>query len=451
MLLGLLVATEQRNNMSLALNACDGMNDSAGAVPRVLAVEIEHLGHHPSYVRNFAKTWVEYQVNGQLKFLVTARFMRAHQDEVEFVRSLGEHGLSIEPLACQLPDRDGPRRVSDYWTAWKAFCDRAKDWKANHGLLMYSDFFQLPVCFGKESPCSLSAIYFRPTFHYSELPDYHPRLTTKLKSMRKAWLMKRFLRVPQVERVFSLDPLAVGYMNNHMRHGGKVEFLPDTFARFSNCQAEIDEIRAGLEVQEGRKLLMLIGILDRRKGIVELLEACRRLPGDIAKSICLVFVGKLADELRDQVTDMIVQLNRENSVQIILRDEFISESEVQLYYGAADVILATYQNHMGSSSALIRAALAGKPILASRYGLLGELVRRRKLGRTVDCSDATALREGLASCLGDWEGDFQPEIARQFYEENTPARLAECLRKLAGGNLREGVQPAAGRNVFQHS
>ena len=418
---------------------------------RVLAIEIEHHGHHPSYVRNFAKTWAEYKIQGELKFLVSAQFMQFHQDEVEFVRSLGECGLSIEQLKCPLPERAGPRKIADYWTAWNEFCATAKRWRASHGLLMYSDFFQLPVCFGKLSPCPLTAIYFRPTFHYRELTEYRPTLGAKCKAVRKAWLMKRFLRAPKVARVFSLDQLAVDYMNTKMAQGAKVEFLPDAFAQFEHGAQEIDKIRSGLAIEEGRAVLMLVGILDRRKGVVELLKACGRLPADIAARICVVLIGRLADDCRPEVLELTARLGQESAVQVILRDQFIPEADLQVYYNVADVILATYQKHMGSSSALIRAGLAGKPVLASNYGLLGELVRRRKLGRVVDAGDSQSLVAGIISSLGDWEGCFDPEKAKQFYQENTPAQLAECLRRLTTSDPLAKAQPAAGRKVFQHS
>lgn len=437
--------------MSIVLQSSNADHQPTSRPTRVLAIEIEHHGHHPSYIRNFAKTWAEYKIQGELKFLVSAQFLALHREEVDFVKSLGQAGLSIEQLQCPLPERGGPRRLIDYWTAWGEFCAVAKRWQACHGLLMYSDFFQLPVSFGKVSPCPLTAIYFRPTFHYRELAEYRPTVNARVKAIRKAWLMKRFLRAASVHRVFSLDQLAVDYMNTHMAGGASVEFLPDTFAPFEHGSEDIESMRLELGVEEGRTVLMLIGILDRRKGVVELLEACGRLPEEVAARICLVLVGRLAEDCRKDVNELVARLGPGSAAQVILRNQFVPEADVQVYYGVADVILATYQKHMGSSSALIRAGLAGKPVLASDYGLLGELVRRRKLGRTVDACDSQSLVDGIISCLEAWEGYFQPEKARQFYEENTPAQLAECLRRLTVSDHRSGIQPAAGKKVFQHS
>lgn len=62
-------------------------------------MELETRGHYPSYVRNFAKTWLEHEIPGDLDFLVTRKFYQRHPDETAYVQSLAGHGIHIHSLA----------------------------------------------------------------------------------------------------------------------------------------------------------------------------------------------------------------------------------------------------------------------------------------------------------------------------------------------------------------
>ncbi|MEM7316213.1 MAG: hypothetical protein AAF497_24025, partial [Planctomycetota bacterium] len=133
---------------------------------RVMAMELEVEGHHPGYVRNFAQAWVKQKVPAHLDFVVTPRFFDLHPDAVQAVQNLSDNGVSIRALADDEYRR--MERVSHlrYFHGWSLFCRYLELLNADHGLVMYYDFFQLPAAVGRSCPCPYSAIYFRPTFHY---------------------------------------------------------------------------------------------------------------------------------------------------------------------------------------------------------------------------------------------------------------------------------------------
>jgi glycosyltransferase involved in cell wall biosynthesis len=82
-----------------------------------------------------------------------------------------------------------------------------------------------------------------------------------------------------------------------------------------------------------------------------------------------------------------------------MRDEFVPEEDVQLYYRSADIILAPYQRHVGMSGVLVNAAAAQKPLLCSNYGLMGEITRQWQLGLTVDSTSPDEIAKGLTEFL----------------------------------------------------
>ena len=158
--------------MDKAVLAASKPIDTTNRRMRVLAMELETQGHHPSYVRNFAKTWLEYEIPGDLDFLVTRNFLQRHPDVVEYVQSLAKHGIRIHSLTLAEETRMESISYLRYFHGWKLYCQYAKSLQCDHGLLMYSDFFQLPMLVSQPSPCPFSIIYFRPTFHYQQLSNY---------------------------------------------------------------------------------------------------------------------------------------------------------------------------------------------------------------------------------------------------------------------------------------
>ena len=64
-------------------------------------------------------------------------------------------------------------------------------------------------------------------------------------------------------------------------------------------------------------------------------------------------------------------------------------------FAACDVVLLPYLGHFGSSGLQVRAAGAGRPVIASDEELVGRLVREHGLGPVFPSGNAAALREVL--------------------------------------------------------
>ncbi len=79
----------------------------------------------------------------------------------------------------------------------------------------------------------------------------------------------------------------------------------------------------------------------------------------------------------------------------------------------------------------MRAAYAGKPVLSSDYGLMGEWVYRCKLGQVVDTTKPEALASGLEAFVTENASQlFDPRESQKLKDRNSQAKLAEDLRKL---------------------
>jgi len=396
--------------------------------PRIVALELEVSGHHPGYIFNLAKFWAESACVGQLDFVVTPKFLDRHADVVATIGEFRDSGVNVVSITDEeFRDLESTPWLK-YFKGWKLFCQYAQERQADHGLLMYSDFFQLPSILGRRAPCPFSCIYFRPTFHYQRFANYLPRWSERFKAMRKSWLLRQVLRNSSLEFLFCLDPFAVEYIEGHFQTQARIVHLPDPVMIRPDSGDKADMLRSELGIEKGRRVFLLLGCLDRRKGVRQLLESLWRLSEDITRQSCFVLTGPVEKALKQDVDQLISQLRQSSPAQIVLVDRFVPDQQVQDYYHLADVVLATYQRHMGMSSALVRAAFAGKPVLSANYGLMGELVRRRRLGITTDSTTSNGIAAGIERAFRLQPQEmFDAEEAHLFALENSADNTARKL------------------------
>jgi len=366
-----------------------------------------------------------------LDFLVTPEFFRKHPDTVEAVQSSSLENVSIHSITETENLSLATGTVSRHFRGWSLFCDYLVKLKANHGLLLYYDHFQLPCFIGKRCTVPYSAIYFRPTFHYSKFDDYKPSLREKIRDIRKRWLFKRSIGNSSLRMIYCLDKYAVSYMQEHMTE--KVLFccIADSFATYSGSRQLENDLHRELGIDKSRTMFLLLGVLDERKGVLELLQSLKLINSSDASGISIVLAGPLSESHRERVLELIAQIRSNTDIQVILQDRYIRDYQVQHYYELANVVLATYQKHMGSSSALIRAAMAEKQILSSNYGLMGQLVKEYNLGISVDTSNINQIANGITQCLRYQRNNcYENSLIPSFLEENSNKKLAADLNKL---------------------
>jgi len=400
---------------------------------QLLIFEPETMGHHPSYLRHLLRDWLD--THTRLTLVVSPEFLRQHADVVQ---TTSEASVTWCPLtAAELRWYTASKRslLRRAGVEWQLFCRYAKKTKADHGLIMYVDRFQLPLALGLSLPCPTSGIYFRPKLHYAKLTAHHPAKGERLHALREQWLWRRALRHAQLKTLFSLDPLAVAPLRK-LAKSTQVVHLPDPVEMAPQSEEAVMTLRHALGIAPERRVFLLFGMIDRRKGIYQTLAALQQLPRTQQKQLTLLLVGRLAEADKANTLTAVAALTQCSSVQIVVCEQFVDETQVQTYFAVADVVLALYQYHVGSSGILLRAAAAGKPVLASDYGLIGELVRRYLLGITVDSTQVKQIAEAICILLtSDLNELFAHNLSKQFVQSNRAEQFGEVLWKnLVGAN-----------------
>jgi glycogen(starch) synthase len=152
--------------------------------------------------------------------------------------------------------------------------------------------------------------------------------------------------------------------------------------------------RAAVGVPEGTPMVVLVGRLEYEKGGQDAIDALALLPGDV--HLVLVGIGGRRDALAAQA----VAAGLPDRVHLVGR---LRDDTVAALLGAADVAVVPSRYEPFGLVAL-EAMAAGTPVVVTRTGGLGDLVRPGETGLVVPPAAPAALAEAVGRLLADPEG-----------------------------------------------
>jgi len=408
-------------------------------VPRIVLFNLYAGGHHPQHLGCLAAYWDALRPEAELHVVISDWHESEHRDTVARISATWRTTVHVARLPTGFEDLLA-KPVSRDRLHGRIAAQYARRLEADSFLFMAVDHAQLSLAVDLRfrRPVTLAGIYFRPSFHYPALGAPVQGLRERSNEALKKVVLRAALRNPHFRFLFSLDPFVVPYIARWARHTEVVQ-LPEPLEHF----APAGDATPLDGVDPHRRRLVIFGTLDERKGIGVVLDALESLPRDAQGRLALVLCGRAVGPSRDDLLARISTFAATSAVQLRLDDRFIPEADIQTLLQTCDLALLTYQRHVGSSGVLVRAASAGIPVLATDYGVVGEQVRRRRLGKAVDATDPRAVRDALVAWLdGEETIPFDPDAAAAFARENTAEAFAETIfsrllpsRPGAGGSL----------------
>ena len=159
----------------------------------------------------------------------------------------------------------------------------------------------------------------------------------------------------------------------------------------------LTEVKETLGIEENRKVFLIFGFLDSRKGIAEVMEAIGTISREKSQKGCLLIVGPWEKNERKLFDSKLVEIKQVSDFQIITHNTFIKDEDIQQYFEVADYALALYNKHFGMSAIMVRAATAQKPLIAYDFGLMGKIISENELGITIKID----LKEKIEMLLED--------------------------------------------------
>lgn len=240
-----------------------------------------------------------------------------------------------------------------------------------------------------------------------------PSLGSKLDHLRR-WASYRLAKRNKVKSLFTLDETV-----QQPEWAGKEDILsyladpaPDLKDLCCHPQAPREDQRANW---------LLFGSLDRRKGIFQMVEAWAMMEPGFHRKNALRLVGRLSPADSVLFRQKLQTLCQSTPWMVIeLVDQFVSDSELAREVCAAKVVLAPYQNHIGSSGALYWAAAAAKPILSQSSGLMGYLVQKYGLGLAIETENPALIAQAL-------EREIPSRIDPRFYQLHDKFTFSQAI------------------------
>jgi phosphatidylinositol alpha-1,6-mannosyltransferase len=173
---------------------------------------------------------------------------------------------------------------------------------------------------------------------------------------------------------------------------------------------------------EGKKIILFVGRLARRKGVQEFIESSLvEIVREVRESVFLI-VGDNPTESLAHRDDVVREINA--TVSRLRLEEHVrwlgsvSDDDLVGLYQACDVVvlpvLATEDDVEGFGIVALEAAAAGKPVVATRVGGIPDAVEDGKSGMLVDAGDYKGLREVVIALLRN------PEFRLSFGQYGRP-------------------------------
>lgn len=194
------------------------------------------------------------------------------------------------------------------------------------------------------------------------------------------------------------------------------------FSKLYNSNISKDEARRSLGLPLNSSILLFFGIVRRYKGLNVLIEALKILKMKNIHPLLLI-TGEFWDDKQSYV-NLIDKYHLEK--QIWLKDEYIPNEQVDLYFKAADVLVAPYVG--GTQSAVIALAQAyGMTIISTDAVADGISSSSESNLLIVPSGNAEALAEAIRNTL------MQPETVNKNPEPSISdwQRLVLILNKMA--------------------
>lgn len=250
----------------------------------------------------------------------------------------------------------------------------------------------------------------------------------KLGSAATRWLMQRSpWRVTHL-----LDTLVYNNLQGTSRTT-EYRLIPEPVERLP----EVDrvEARRALGVPLDGRYVATVGGMDPRKGIDLLLAAFVR--AKLNNDDRLLLVGKMNQAMRDLVARDYSQLVASGRLQTV--DRYVSDFELGCGFMAGDVLVTPHPQQVGSSGTMVRAAAAGRPVIASDYGWVGWVTKKFGLGTAINVRDVDAFAAAIETTLNrppDPRGGEAADRFRRYHTvENQKAHWLVSLSRERGIDL----------------
>jgi len=257
-------------------------------------------------------------------------------------------------------------------------------------------------------------------------PLWFPGICTHIVALTDSGLQSARQRYPQLAN----KPAAI------VPHGHYRDQYPPAPSRASACR------RLGLPTEAF--IFLFFGNVRRYKNVPLLIEAFRHIP---SHSVHLVIAGQPGHGISAEDLSRLCDADE----RITLRLDFIDDSDVPAYFGAANAIVLPFDSILNSGSVLLALSF-NRVVLAPRLGALPE-IQERVGARWLRLYDGALTTEHLQQLYTDLPADDPPsdcEADLSAFDWNSIADRALELYRRGPGSVAPEDRPAGPNDAAAH-
>ncbi len=161
---------------------------------------------------------------------------------------------------------------------------------------------------------------------------------------------------------------------------------------FDCYPAEMDRsvARARLGLSENDVVYLFLGRIRPYKGVLELIDAFRRLDEPAARLV-------IAGLPRAEADTQLIRQRIDNDARIVFAPGFVLDDDIQVYMNSADVVVLPYRDILTSGAAILAMSF-GRPCIAPRLDFLTEVLDEEG-GFFYDVGDEQGILDALRSAF----------------------------------------------------
>lgn len=340
-----------------------------------LFFDIQLTGHHSEYINHLVDyLCVNNDLTDEYFFVVHPDFSKQFP-EIVFKAQQLSNVTWIEITKEEFDKSQRGSLIRSSFSLYRLMDFYAKKCKVHHVYLLYFNSFQLSCIFYRPN-YSMSGILFLQFYRMSK-----STLKDKIKYFRKYYITKLYALNPQIQGVSILNDLKTAEYLNREFNTTIFRMLPDPIPVLSPLQHF--DIYEHYTIDRNRKIFLHIGSLGDRKGTFEIIEAAKHISDDFQSEIAILVVGKASEQESELLSQKIEKAWEESKVSILWDNQFVSNEMMKSLFDQCTAVLIPYKNAEASSGILGHAVAAKKLVIATKSGLLQELVENNNLGITI--------------------------------------------------------------------